>query len=55
MEKQSIVGENGVYIIDEEGISIVSKTEKVKGKTPVPEKLMEAIKQALESKKEKKE
>lgn len=53
MEKQTIVGENGVYVIDENGINIVARTEKIKGRTPVPEKLLKMIKQRLDEEKKK--
>jgi len=42
------VGKNGAYIIEDGKISLVTETKKIKNRQPVPAKLLEAIKEALE-------
>ncbi|MFP4333083.1 MAG: hypothetical protein ACLFQJ_07245 [Campylobacterales bacterium] len=52
MENKSIVGKNGVYILGEEGITIVTETKNIKDKKPVSKKLLDAIKKAIDENKE---
>lgn len=54
MEKSSaIVGKNGVYVIDEDGVKIIAKDECVKGKIKIGKKFIDAIKEAIDKQKNK--
>ena len=53
MEKsKAIVGKNGVYVIDEDGVKIIAKDECVKGKQKIGKKFIDAIKKAIDKQKE---
>lgn len=53
MEPFSIVGENGVYVIDESGVKIIAKSDKVKDKKPIDPKMLKVLEILLQAKKPK--
>lgn len=51
-KNNSIVGKNGIYIFNEKGeIEIITEEEKASGKPKVTDKLLKAIKTAIDQKK----
>jgi hypothetical protein len=52
VKNKPIVGKNGVYILGDDGVTIVTETKNIKDKKPVSKKLLDAIKQAIDKNKE---
>lgn len=47
-EASHIVGENGVYIIDEEGVQFLAKSERINGAEGAKIKMLRVIKELLD-------
>lgn len=50
-KSRAIIGKNGIYIMDGDGVKIIAKDECVKNRQKVSKKFIDAIKEAIDKQK----